>query len=63
MKAMKFRDMEKALKSVGFKKDRQSGDHVIFKKENHHVSIPYRSGKDLCLPFCKRIFKECGINY
>ena len=57
---IKFREVEKILKANGFKRARTSGDHVIFKKGERHISIPCHKVNGIVL---QRLFKENNIKF
>lgn len=56
----KFRKIDKVLKANGFVVDRYSGDHVIYKRDEKHISIPRPSCNGLIL---QRLFKENNIKF
>lgn len=58
---MKFHKISKILRKNGFRRVRQTGDHVIFKRdEDETLSIPYVECNGLLL---ERYFKQFDIKY
>lgn len=55
---MKFNKIDKILRKNGFKRVRQTGDHVIYYRGEDHISIPYVKCNGLLL---QRLFKENNI--
>ena len=59
--SMKYHKISKILRKNGFRRVRQTGDHVIFKRDvGETLSIPYVDCNELLL---ERIFKQYDIKY
>lgn len=54
---IKYRDVKKILIKNGWKIDRYSGDHTIFKKDEKHISIPNHPNGLII----QRLFRENDI--
>ena len=59
--SMKYHKISKILRNNGFRRVRQTGDHVIFKRNAEEtLSIPYVDCNELLL---ERYFKQFDIKY
>lgn len=58
---MKAKEVVEILKRNGFLLDRQSGSHMIFKKEDKTVVVPNHGKKDLKKGTLAEIFRQAGI--
>lgn len=56
---IKFREVKKILIKNGWVVDRNSGDHIIFIKDNKHISIPFHPNGLII----QRLFRENDIKY
>jgi predicted RNA binding protein YcfA (HicA-like mRNA interferase family) len=54
-------DVIKVLRNLGFVLVRQSGSHMIYKKGEQRITIPYHSGQTLHPKVLKSIIKDSGI--
>ena len=57
---LKFRQIDKILRSNGFERVRFSGDHSIYKRNEKHLSVPCPNCNGLIL---QRLFKENDIKF
>ncbi len=57
---MKYRELEKILKSLGYLPLPGKGDHMKFSNGTNHCIVPYRSGRDVNRMITRRILKEVG---
>ena len=59
--SMKYQKISKILRKNGFRRVRQTGDHVIFKRDaGETMSIPYVDCNELLL---EKYFKQFDIKY
>jgi len=63
---MKYKDLAKLVKKVGWKEVRQKGSHVIFKhdtiKNPSILVIPNHGSKELGKGLVRKILKQAGID-
>jgi predicted RNA binding protein YcfA (HicA-like mRNA interferase family) len=57
------RELERFLKSQGFKEDRQSGSHLVLRhqEKNITVTLPLHVGCDIGRGLAARILKDAGF--
>lgn len=63
MRSLKPREVLAALKLAGFEIARQSGSHVILKKDGHPstVSVPCHGGRDIKKGTLRGIISSAGL--
>jgi predicted RNA binding protein YcfA (HicA-like mRNA interferase family) len=59
---LKAKELLKFLQTKNFKIDRQTGSHIVLKKENQIVIVPLHQGKDLGIGITMTILKDAGFS-
>ena len=63
-KAMKFKDVVKALNAFGYYEARQKGSHVIFKNSEGKITVvPKHSNKEVVLGTVGKICKDIDVPF
>jgi predicted RNA binding protein YcfA (HicA-like mRNA interferase family) len=59
---LRAKEIIKFLKTKGFEVDRQTGSHIVFKKNNRVVVVPFHQGKSLGIGITVAILKDAGFS-
>lgn len=57
---MIYRELEKILRSLGYKDIRQKGSHVTWSNGNNKVTVPKHGSRDIPKGTLLSIFKKIG---
>ncbi len=59
----RFRDIERALGSLGFQRVRQRGSHVFFRHaDGRTTTVPDHSGRDVAPTLLRKILSDIGVD-
>jgi len=58
---MKNDEFHKLVRRNGWVADRQTGSHIVYKKDNRSYPVPYHKGKEVKTGIARKIIKEMGL--
>jgi predicted RNA binding protein YcfA (HicA-like mRNA interferase family) len=57
---MKYRELLRIFRSLGYLPENAKGDHVKFSNGINSFTVPFRGGKDVNRMLSRRLLKEAG---
>lgn len=58
---MKYDEFHRIVMSNGWMKVRQTGSHIIYRKNGKSYPVPYHKGRELGKGLAERMKKEMGL--
>lgn len=62
LRPRKPREVLSILLKQGFEEKRQTGSHIVLRRDSSVVILPFHGGKDIPMPTLKSIIKQAGLS-